>query len=147
MRNFLGISRDIETHWVYGDIYALRVWLHILLKAQYKKEINKTMIGSYIVEQEYGEFVFGRESWSKRLQVPEQRLRTIMSLFEKEGMIKKTNKSTVKYSIFTVINYSKYNQQSNQQEDLQHQAFTVDANRQNNHLPTSNQPATNHNRR
>lgn len=147
MENFFPISRDILEHWVYSDIYAYRVWTHILLVTQYEKEPNKFHYNGYLITQEYGEFVYGRLSWSVRLQVPEQRLRTLMSMFEKDGMIAKTAKKLPRGTIYSVTNYAKFNQRTNQptnhRNDLEPQEFQDDANQRTNTQTTSDQPATN----
>lgn len=146
MNNFLGMNRGLLDHWVYSDLYTWRVWSHILFMAQYSTTPNQWFHNGYWITQEYGEFVYGRDAWSLRLQVPEQRLRTIMKKFEKEGMITPTGKNTPKCSVYAVTNYAKFNQQSNQQEDLQPQPFEDDANQQDNQRLTSSQPAANHNK-
>jgi hypothetical protein len=147
MENFFRLSRDIMKHWVYKDIYAFRVWMHILLRTQYSKEQTQNFFNGTWITQEYGEFVYGRESWSKQLQVPEQRLRTIMKKFEKEGMICNTKKVYPKCSLLSVANYAKFNrqpnQQSNQQNVLQPQSLDGDVNQQSNHTSTGDQPAIN----
>lgn len=134
-------------HWVYTDIYAFRVWMHILLRTQYSREQTQNFFNGTWITQEYGEFVYGRESWSKLLQVPEQRLRTIMKKFEKEGMIRNTEKVYPKCSLLSVANYAKFNQQINQQinqqNSLQPEAFQGYANQQINQTSTGDQPASN----
>lgn len=154
MENFLGMNRQVLTHWVYSDIYAWRVWSHILFSAQFSKTDNHVNVNGYWITQEYGEFLFGRDSWSSKLQVPEQRLRTLMKKFEKEEMIRKTEKGNSRCSVYAVCNYAKFNQidnqHANQQNSLEPQAFEEDANqhsnRDANQRPTSDQPATNHNK-
>jgi len=145
--NFFGLSRDILKHWVYKDIYAFRVWMHILLRTQYSKDQTQNLYNGCWITQEYGEFIYGRESWSKQLQVPEQRLRTIMKKFEKEGMICNTKKVYPKCSLLSVANYAKFNrqpnQQSNQQNSLQPSMFDGYANQQSNQSSTGDQPAIN----
>ena len=146
MENFLGISRDVLKHWVYSDIYAWRVWSHILFSAQFAKKENSVKINGYWVTQNYGEFIFGRDSWSESLQVPAQRLRTIMKAFEKEGMIKNTNQQHARCTVYLVTNYEKFNQRINQQKSLEPQAFEDTPNQLSNQQPTSSQPAANHNK-
>lgn len=154
MDNFLGMNRQVLRHWTYSDIYAWRVWSHILFSAQFSKNENHVNINGYWITQEYGEFLFGRESWSKLLQVPEQRLRTLMKKFEKEGMIRKTEKGNSRCTVYLVCNYEKFNhscnQHSNQQDSLQPQSIEDNANQHSNHDSnqrlTGEQPATNHNK-
>jgi len=148
------MNRQVLTHWTYSDIYAWRLWSHILFSAQFSEKDNQVNVNGYWITQCYGDFLYGRDSWSKKLQVPEQRLRTLMDKFEKEGMIQKTDKGNSRCTVYAVCNYAKFNQrpnqQDNQQNGLEPQALEDDANQHNNQhsnqRPTSDQPATNHNK-
>lgn len=141
MENFLGLRREITDHWVYSDIYAFRVWMHILLRAQYSEKPNTFKHNGYWVTQEYSEFVYGRDSWSTQLQVPERRLKTIMDRLERDGMIKRTVKTLPRGSVYSVVNYEKYNQRNVQRDSLEPQALEGDAVQRNVQRTSSESPA------
>lgn len=139
---FIGIDRGIEEHWIYQDAEYFKVWFEILLRARYSKEPEKKMIEGIFVTVDHGQFIFGRPSWSSRLKVSEQRLRTLFKKLDADGMIELVQKYH-KFSLYSVKNYAKYNQQSNQQKPEEYQWNEVDANQQSNRESTSSQPATN----
>ena len=142
---FIGIDRGIENHWIYQDAEYFKVWFEILLRARYSTEPEKKLIEGKIVTIEYSQFIFGRISWSERLKVSEQRLRTLMKKLVADEMIELVQKFP-KFSLYSVKNYEKYNQQNNQQKDHIEQGFEDDVNQQSNSTPTSSQPAANHTR-
>ncbi len=147
LSNFLPLNRDILDHWVYQDKDYLRVWLHILLSAQFLEKENRILHNGYWITQNYGDFIFGRIAWSKKLGVSEQRLRTIMKKFEAEGMIEKSA-SNQRATLYSVANYSKFNrrviQQSNQRDSPEQQPSSDVPTSEITTESTSDQPATNH---
>lgn len=139
---FIGIDREIENHWIYQDAEYFKVWFEILLRARYSNEPEKTMLEGKLVVVERGQFIFGRISWSKRLGVSEQRLRTLFKKLVTDGMVDLVQKFP-KFSLYRVKNYEKYNQQNNQQQHLMHQGVSDTTNQQINNGSTSSQPAAN----
>lgn len=139
---YFPFDRNVREHWVYKDSQYYHVWSEMLFTARYAEEPKTFLHEGELITVEYGEFIFGRISWSEKLGISEQRLRTLISKMKKEEMIVPT-KQYRKSTVYLVKNYRLYNQQSNQQESLIHQAFEGHANQQTNVTPTSNQPATN----
>lgn len=139
---YFPFDRAIRDHWIYKDSQYFHVWAEMLFTARYSEETKTFLHEGELITIEYGEFIFGRISWSERLGISEQRLRTLIKKLEKEEMIvvsKKYRKST----LYLIKNYRLYNQQSNHQETLVQQDFIGHANQQTNVTSTSNQPATN----
>ena len=94
---FVKLFRNILTWEWYGDPNTFRVFMHILLKAQYKPTSYKGMtIGS-------GECVFGRKAWAKELGLSEQQIRTAISHLQSTNEI--TIKSTNKFSVIHVVKW------------------------------------------
>jgi DnaD/phage-associated family protein len=139
---FIGIDREIENHWIYQDAEYFKVWFEILLRARFSNEPEKRLIEGKLVTIEYGQFIFGRVSWSKRLKVSEQRLRTLFKKLVDDGMIELIQKFP-KFSLYSVKNYAKYNQQSNHQREQLYQGFYDTTNHHSNSESTSSQPAAN----
>lgn len=75
----------------YGDTNTVRVFLHILLRANYEPSRYK----GQIIDR--GECVFGRRSWAKELKLSEQQIRTAINhlISTHEITTKATNKFTV----------------------------------------------------
>lgn len=144
---FIAIDRDIENHWIYKDAEYFKVWFEILLRTRFSQEPEKILVGGQFINVEYGQFVYGRVSWSERLGISEQRLRTLFKRLQDDDMIEVVQRLP-KLTIYSVKNYSKYNQQpnqqTNQQKDQERQGISDDANHQTNSISTANQPATNH---
>jgi hypothetical protein len=140
---YIGISRGITDHWIYKDAYHFKIWFEMLYRARYIKEPKTDYVDGYLVTLEYGQFVFGRVSWSNRLKVGEQKLRTLIKKLSDDQMIEHV-KDYPKFTIYLIKNYEKYNHQEflhcgkyNHQEPLQNKSLEDDTNQQ----ITSRQPA------
>lgn len=150
LKNFLPLSRDIRQHWIYSDSQYLHVWIEMLFAARFSKEPQKNIYKGTIYTINYGEFIFGRPSWSKKMKISEQRLKTLITKLEEENMICKVKKFS-RFTIYSIVNYEKFNQQSNQQNNQQsaveNSGLRAYANQQNNQQSnqqvTSIQPASN----
>ena len=143
MNNFIGISREIVDHWIYKDSDSFKVWFEILVRARFSKEPKTDTYKGILYTINYGEFIYGRPAWSKRLNIGEQKLRGIINKLIKDNMIviKKLMPSS---TIAQVVNYAKYNHLLNQLETLDTATLQDDCNQQNNQRSTSTQPALNH---
>ena len=109
-KSFIVLNRKILKWGWYDDINTTRLFLHLLLIANWE---DKAWHGEVIKR---GQVVTGRKKLSKETKLTEQQVRTSLNklISTNEITIKKTNK----YSVITINNYSKYqdyNQQSNQQ--------------------------------
>lgn len=131
---YIGISREITDHWVYKDADHFKVWFEMLYRARYIKEPKTDYIDGHLVTLEYGQFIYGRVSWSVRLKVGEQKLRTLIKKLLGDQMIERV-KDYPKFTVYFIKNYEKYNHQ----ESLQNKGADDSANQQ----PTSSQPAAN----
>ena len=90
---YIKLFRKILTWEWYGDTNTFRVFMHILLRANYEPSKYKGHeIGA-------GECVFGRKKWAKELKLSEQEIRTAMNHLKATGEIttKATNKFTIVY--------------------------------------------------
>jgi len=124
---FIKLDRSLLKHRYFDNVNVLKVWLFMLMKASHKP--HKHLAGNTTVELEAGSFVFGRIAAARDLKMTEQTVRTIVKLFENDGKI--TIKTTNKYSIITVVNFTAY------------QVEKYKTNQQNNQQLTINQPSTN----
>ena len=127
MAGFIKISRDILDWEWYDDPNTFRMFIHLLLNANYE---DKKYHG---VDIRKGSLVIGRQQLAVDLGISEQNVRTALNHLKSCNEI--TIKSTSKFSIVTICNYERWqgtdfptNQQTNQQINQQ---------------LTINQPATN----
>lgn len=147
MSGFIQIGRELQNHWLRRDKDYWMVFCEMYFLARYADKSEVRNIEGYEVIIHQKEFIFGRPGWSVRLDISEQRLKTLIKKMVAEGLIKKVKK----YNRFTVYSFEYIpsinqhnNQQSNQQEfpeqpaePLVPQGFENDSNQQN----FSNQPA------
>lgn len=117
----------------------------MLGRARYVKEPKTISYEKTLCTVNYGEFVFGRLSWSRDTGVSEQKLRTLIKLLIADGMIDVVTKN-YKYTIYKVVNYEKFNRQQTKQyqEELytDNRSVTI-CQPSANHLPTAAQPLIN----
>jgi hypothetical protein len=99
------------------------------MKANHRTDY-KQVVGFQEVILQPGQFLFGRKKASEETFLSEQNIRTCLTFLKKSRNL--TIKSTNKFSIITVVNWSTY------------QYIEDETNRQTNKQLTSNQPATNH---
>lgn len=123
MEGWISLYRKFtEWEW-YTDANTMRVFLHLLLKANHK---DGNWQGKTIKR---GQVVTGRKSLSNELKISEQAIRTSLN------KLKITNEITIeitnKFSIITIEKYDVY--QDNQKEN----------NQQNDQQATNEQPASN----
>ena len=94
MEPFVKIFKRITKWGWYGDTNTFRVFMHILLNANYKPTEYKGMtIGA-------GECVFGRKKWAKELGLSEQNIRTALSHLQSTNEI--TITSTNRFSVIHI---------------------------------------------
>lgn len=139
---YIGIDRGLRDHWIYQDAEYLKVWMEMLFLARFSEEPHAELIDGEIITVKYSEFIYGRIKWSERLKVTEQRLRTLIKKLKTEQMIEVVSEHR-KCTLYRMTNYSKFNQQSNQQSDHTQQGISGSANQQNDQQLTTSQPAAN----
>lgn len=116
--------RLLNWEW-YDDIYMVRLFLHLLLKANFK---DKEWHGITIKR---GQLVTSLDALSRETHLSTQKLRTCLSNLEKTGEINK--QTTNKYTMITVCKYDTYqgaeislqqtnnNQSTNEQQSINNQ--------------------------
>ena len=113
-RTYINVYRSLLSWRWYKNVNVTKVFLHCLLKANYK---NKTWED---VEINQGEFITSSEHLAEETGLTRQKVRTALKKLEKTGEL--TIKPTKRYTKIIVNNYSNYqngqmltNQQTNQQ--------------------------------
>jgi len=117
-RGYVKVWRKIEDSGLIQLPNTLALFMHLLLNATHKDRKVGTSTG--VIELKRGQYISGRIELAGRLKQTEQQIRTSLKRLEELLII--TITSTNKYSIYTIENYSKYqddqeanNQQTNQQ--------------------------------
>ena len=126
-KGFIVIDRSILDWEWYSDINVTRLFIHLLLKANYKE----TRYQGHVIPR--GSLVVGRKELALQTGISEQSIRTALKKLESTGEI--TIKSTNKFSVINVENWGKY-QDLNGEDNQQ---INHDVNQQS----TNNQPTTN----
>lgn len=117
-RTYIKIFRKMLGWEWYGDTNTVRVFLHILLRANYKDSEYK----GHVIPA--GSCVFGRKKWAKELGLSEQEIRTAISHLKSTHEI--TTKATNQFTVISVekwefwqIDEGKGNQRINQRANQQ----------------------------
>jgi len=142
LNGWIPLHRKIINHWIYKDADLLKAWVEILARARYHIDPVTEVYEGIVYTLNYAEFIFGRTSWSRRLNIGEQKLRTLIRNLRDEDMIRVSRKYS-KFTIYFITNFEKYNQQKNHRGDLENQGLEDNNNQQENQQPTSSQPAAN----
>ena len=123
--NYIKLFRKFTEWGWYSDGNTMRVFLHILLNANYKDgEFKGHKIRA-------GECVFGRKVAAEALGLSEQQIRTALHHLRKSGEIS-TSKVTNKFTILKVEKWAFY------------QGGEAESNQQVNQQVTNKQPTSNH---
>lgn len=120
---YIALHRSILDWEWYGDPNARSLFIHCLLSANFKPKKWRGIVINR------GQFIGSRQGISQALGISEQQFRTALTKLKSTNDI--TSKGTAQHTVFTVVNYEKY-QNSNQQDN---QPPT-------NEQPTSNQQST-----
>lgn len=103
---WIKIHRKILDNPLANNPFAFRVWMECLLRANHKT--TKIMHGSKEITLSEGEFVFGREAWSKRLGFSSKTVNKWILRIRQSFMISEVVVVTGLPTIYRVQNWSKY---------------------------------------
>ena len=127
---WIKLHRKMERWEWYSDTNVVRLFLHLLLRANHKK---KRWQGVDVMP---GQLITGRKILSEKLNLSEQQIRTAMSKLKDTQEI--TSKATSKYSIITICNWASYqiesksdNQQYPNEQPTDNQQITTNKNAEN----------------
>lgn len=136
MNGFITLHRKMTQWEWYQDNNTFRVFVHLLLKASWK---DTTWQG---IEVKRGQVIIGRKALAKQTQLTERQVRTALQKLQTTSEV--TIKSTNKYSILTIENYSKYQDKrdDNDQQNVQQSATKTTTSKQYNNI-TSNTEGSN----
>ncbi|PAD73945.1 conserved phage C-terminal domain-containing protein [Paenibacillus campinasensis] len=122
MSGFIPIGRELQNHWLRRDKDYWMVFCEMAFLARFSDSPEVRVIDGQEVTIRKREFIFGRSSWSTRMDISERRLRTLVKKLVDEGFIKQI----AKYSKFTIYSFEyipgltqKSDQHNDQQSDQQ----------------------------
>lgn len=101
---FITLHRKIIQSACFDDAELLKVWLWCLLRANYKD--REVIHAGQVIQLHRGEFITGRFSATKELNMTAAKFRARIALLEKMGQI--SQKTTNKYSVIHVEKYNDY---------------------------------------
>ena len=110
MAGWIKLHRSIQDSAISAHPEYLAVWVHILLRAQYSASTCVT--GRSIVRLEAGQLMFGRIKFAAQVGISEAKVRAALDVMKSLDMI--TIKSMAKYSIISITNWQKYQEDSQQ---------------------------------
>lgn len=115
MSGWIRVQRGIIDHWVFSEADALKLWVYLLMSANY--EDKSRMFNGRLTQVKRGQLIYGRHAVSQRLGISEAKLRRYIKQFIKDEMI--SQQTTNKYSIITITCYEKYQDVSQQTANKQ----------------------------
>ena len=111
--------KSLDAGWIRNHkLWAF--WSYCLLKASYKE--YDAIVGLQIIHLLPGQFIFGRNKAAKETGLTEREIRTIIDLLKKAGNL--TIKTTNKFSIISIINWTVYQSKESENDQLNDQPLT-----------------------
>lgn len=98
-------------HWSASEPEALSVWIRLLCEANY--EDKKANVYGQLVDIKRGQLVFGLDAFSARSGVSVKKLRRIIDMLIKDGMLGRQVFN--KFSVITITCYDKYQDEGKQE--------------------------------
>lgn len=115
MAGWVKLHRSIQDSSIAAHPEYLAVWVHLMIRAQYSA--SECVIGRQVVMLNAGQLVFGRIKFSAETGVSENKVRAALDVMKSLNMI--TIKSMAKFSIISITNWQKYQEDNHQITDKQ----------------------------
>ena len=101
---WIKLHRALMEHWSSSEPEALAVWVRMLCEANY--EDKKSNVYGQLVDVKRGQLIFGLDAFSLRSGVSVKKLRRIIDMLIKDGMLGRQVFN--RFSIITITCYDKY---------------------------------------
>jgi hypothetical protein len=118
MSGYIQIGRELQNHWLRRDKDYWMVFCEMYFVARFSDKPEKRTIEGIEVTIHQKEFIFGRPAWCRRLDISDQRLKTLIKKLVAEGFIRRTQKFN-KFTVYAFEYAPSTNQQNNQQSNQQ----------------------------
>ena len=102
--------KSFDSH-VWANPNLWRFWTWCLMKATFKQRIAK--VGFQDVYLEPGQFIFGRRKAAIETGLSERKIRTAVDWLKTRQKV--TIKTTQRFSVISIVNWSKYQEEATQQ--------------------------------
>lgn len=100
MGNYIKLSRSLLDWGWYSDVNTSRLFIHMILRANWKDGKFRG------ISVERGSFISSFRKLADETSMTEREVRTAIAHLEETGEV--THRGRSKYSVFTVVNYDKY---------------------------------------
>ena len=101
---WISIHRKIINNPIFDNPVALKIWIWCLIKAA--REETTILLGRQKIKLKTGQFIFGSITACEQLKMSKSTIHYWLEFLKVERYIER--KTTNKYSIITILNYSKY---------------------------------------
>lgn len=136
---WIKIDKAIVDSYCFANANYLKIWLWLLIKANYKKGYATIDVGNGIttVMIDRGQILFGRFKAEKELNINGSMIYRAIKKFQELEQI--TVQSNNKYSIITICNYDSYQGNNDDEEQYVNSQRTANEQQVNNKRTTSEQ--------
>ncbi|KAA0941591.1 DnaD domain protein [Sporosarcina sp. ANT_H38] len=118
MAGWISLHRKLMDNPIYSNAHMLKLWIHCLMKASHKEHDH--LVGNQMVKLEVGQFVTGRNALADEFNKGAKKDDVVSAItlwrwlknFEEWQML--NIKTTTKYSVVTVSNWSEHQQHEQQ---------------------------------
>lgn len=110
MGGWVKIHRSLKDHAIITNPYVCQLFLFCMLTASHKS--FEAIVGASVVKLKAGELITGRKKLAKSLELNENQVRTALTILEKLEIV--TIKKTSKYSVISIVNWDKFQQDHHQ---------------------------------
>lgn len=105
MEGYIKVHRKVLDNPVFQNEKALKIWLWLLLKANYKDKYT-LLLGRQKVELRAGQLVFGSNKACEELKMSKSTIHFWLNFLEVERYIGR--KKTSKFSLISILNWGRY---------------------------------------
>lgn len=93
MSGWIKLHRAMLEHWIANDAEYLKAWLIMLSEANFEDKSH--LFNGVLISVKRGQLIFGLESFSGKSKVGISKLRTMLKLLEKDGMISRQKQTNI----------------------------------------------------
>lgn len=119
-KRWIKLYGKLQEKGYYKKSAYVHLWLHLLLKANWKK--TEFMWNNKIIIIKEGQIVTGRKELSKETGIPESTIERILEMLENEHQI--GQQKTTKYRLITILNWKDYQETDSKRTASGQQADT-----------------------
>lgn len=119
MQGWIKIHRRIKEHWTYKEkrvFSKFEAWIDLIMRANHKD--TKVLLGNELIELKRGQFITSIRTLCNEWNWSNSKVINFLKLLEKDEMI--TYKSDTKKTVISVINYSVYHENEEEETTRKH---------------------------